>query len=131
MMENLPSCLGVAFVALLVLYLARLNQLLGAGATPDHVKSCTNKSRRWSAQRLHDTWARLEAAPVTTHSYAPRIPPKQHRRYIVTGGSGECRPVRLPVPVEVPVEDGRTLEEGNRRTTLEAWITSARQTFRL
>lgn len=112
MTENLPSCLVAVFVALLVLYLARLNQLLGAGATPAHVKSCTSKSRRWSAQRLHD---------------ATRIPPKQHRRYIVTGGSGECRPVRLPVPVE----DGRTLGEGSRRTTLEAWITSTRQPFRL
>lgn len=127
MMENLPSCLVAVFVALLVLYLARLNQLLGAGATPDHVKSGTDKSRRWSAQRLHDTCARLEAAPVTTHSYATRIPPKQHRRYIVTGGSGECRPVRLPVPAE----DGRTLGEGHRRTTLEAWITSTRQALRL
>lgn len=127
MMENLPSCLVAVFVALLVLYLARLNQLLGAGATPDHVKSCPGKSRRWSAQRLRDTCARLEDAPVTTHSYATRIPPQQHRRYIVTGGSGECRPVRLPVPGE----DGRTLEGGNRRTPLEAWITSTRQPLRL
>lgn len=126
MMENLPSCWVVVFVALLVLYLARLNQRLGAGATPDRVESCTTR-RRWSAQRLHETRARLEAAPVTTHSYAARIPPKQHRRYVVTGGSGECRPVRLPVPVE----DGRTLGEGNRRTALEAWTTSTRQPFRL
>ncbi|KAL2175464.1 uncharacterized protein P884DRAFT_279260 [Thermothelomyces heterothallicus CBS 202.75] len=37
---------------------------------------------------LRDTYARLEAHPVTTKSYAARIPPKLERRYIVTGGSG-------------------------------------------
>jgi hypothetical protein len=92
MTENLPSFLAAVFVALLLLYFVRLNQLLSG--TLDDVKS--SSTNRWSAQLLHDTYDRLEAAPITTHSYASRIPRALQRRYVVTGGSGECRPVRLP-----------------------------------
>ncbi|KAK1830180.1 hypothetical protein QBC39DRAFT_331728 [Podospora conica] len=84
-MEPLPSCLAAVLVVLL-LYLFRLNQLLGS--TPDDVRSIWMTQTRWTKQLLRDTYARLEAAPITTQSYASRIPRKLERRYVVSGGSG-------------------------------------------
>lgn len=74
----------VAFV-LVLLYLVRLNQLLLG--TPDEIKTLT--PTKWTKDLLRETYRRLEADPITTSSYAKRIPPKLQRRYIVTGGSGE------------------------------------------
>lgn len=70
---------------LVLLYLVRLNQLLLG--TPDEIKRLT--PTRWTKDLLRETYRRLEADPITTSSYAKRIPPKLERRYIVTGGSGE------------------------------------------
>lgn len=74
----------VAFV-LVLLYLVRLNQLLLG--TPDEIKTLT--PTKWTKDLLRETYRRLEADPITTSSYAKRIPPRLERRYIVTGGSGE------------------------------------------
>jgi len=84
---------AIAVVALLVVYLARLNHLLGQ--TPDEVKKLSPK--RWSAELLRETYQRLDAEPIETSTYAQRIPPKLERRYIVTGGSGKF-PLAPPGP---------------------------------
>ncbi|KAL2024230.1 hypothetical protein VTK56DRAFT_9386 [Thermocarpiscus australiensis] len=75
---------AITAVLLLVAYLVRLNQLLLG--TPDEVKKLT--PTRWTKEVILERYQRLEAHPITTRSYAHRIPPKLARRYIVTGGSG-------------------------------------------
>ncbi|KAK4034562.1 3beta-hydroxysteroid-dehydrogenase/decarboxylase [Parachaetomium inaequale] len=75
---------AIAAALLLVVYLVRLNQLLLR--TPDEVKKLA--PARWTKDVLRDAYQRLETHPVTTRSYAKRIPPGLERRYIVTGGSG-------------------------------------------
>jgi hypothetical protein len=77
---------AVVIAALVIVYLARLNQVLSG--TPEDVGKLS--PIRWSAPLLRETYRRLEADPITTNSYAQRIPPKLERRYIVTGGSGKC-----------------------------------------
>jgi nucleoside-diphosphate-sugar epimerase len=76
---------AIAAVVLLVAYLARLNHLLLA--TPDEIEPLS--PTRWPEDLLQQTYQRLKASPITTSSYAHRIPPKLDRRYVVTGGSGE------------------------------------------
>jgi len=79
----LVIAVGIALVA----YLIRVNQLFRG--TPKEVQELSPK--RWSAELLHETYKRLESNPISTSSYAAKIPAKLERRYIVTGGSGECR----------------------------------------
>ncbi|KAK0730222.1 hypothetical protein B0H67DRAFT_596427 [Lasiosphaeris hirsuta] len=69
---------------LLSIYLIRLNQLMSG--TPDEVKKLS--PNRWTKDLLLEAYKSLEANPITTSSYAQRIPPQLSRRYIVTGGSG-------------------------------------------
>ncbi|KAK5655495.1 hypothetical protein OQA88_5766 [Cercophora sp. LCS_1] len=74
---------GTAVFFVLV-YLIRLNQVLSG--TPDEIGRLS--PTRWTRELLLQTLERLQATPITTKSYAHRIPPKLERRYIVTGGSG-------------------------------------------
>ncbi len=76
---------AIAALVLLLAYLTRLNQLLLS--TPEEIKKLT--PARWTKDLVVETYRRLEAQPITTSSYAKRIPPKLERRYIVTGGCGE------------------------------------------
>lgn len=78
--------IAAAVIFVVLLYLVCLNQLFLS--TPDEVRKAASHTR-WTDNVLRETYARLEAHPVTTKSYAARIPPKLERRYIVTGGSGE------------------------------------------
>ena len=78
---------AIAAVFFLLVYLVQLNRLLTM--TPDDVRKLSPK--RWTREKLVETYKRLEENPITTQSYAARIPPKLERRYIVTGGSGEFR----------------------------------------
>ncbi|KAK3934542.1 hypothetical protein QBC46DRAFT_399495 [Diplogelasinospora grovesii] len=78
----LALTLIIAF--LLLIYLFQLNRLISG--TPDEVKRLT--PTRWTRKQLLETCQRLERDPITTRSYADRIPRKLERRYIVTGGSG-------------------------------------------
>ncbi|KAK1758173.1 hypothetical protein QBC47DRAFT_133782 [Echria macrotheca] len=73
-----------AAAALCFVYLVRLNQLLSG--TPAEIRALSPSP--WTTELLLKTYRRLEANPITTKSYAHRIPPKLARRYIVTGGSG-------------------------------------------
>ncbi|KAK4451537.1 hypothetical protein QBC34DRAFT_57388 [Podospora aff. communis PSN243] len=77
---------AVIIAALVIVYLARLNEILRG--TPDDVKKLSPSRWSESVPLLRETYRRLEAEPITTNSYAQRIPPKLERRYIVTGGSG-------------------------------------------
>ena len=78
----------LAFTALtvtaVVAYLVRLNQLLNT--TPPEVQRLS--PTRWTRETVLQTYKRLEENPITTKSYADKLPPKLERRYIVTGGSG-------------------------------------------
>ncbi|KAL2198286.1 hypothetical protein P885DRAFT_75899 [Corynascus similis CBS 632.67] len=82
--SGLVATVTITVTILVVAYLVRLNQLLLS--TPDEIKKAA--PHRWPEDLLRDTYRRLEANPITTRSYAARIPPKLDRRYIVTGGSG-------------------------------------------
>lgn len=75
---------GLALLILLALYLWNLNRLL-TEVPPKVAKAVPQK---WTHQRLQHTYKRLRRDPITTASYAERLPPRLSRRYIVTGGSG-------------------------------------------
>jgi hypothetical protein len=86
MLDIVPiSHVVVALAGFLVLYLVQLNRLLSS--TPDDVRKLA--PTRWTTRQLSQTYHRLEARPITTATYASRIPSRLDRRYIVTGGSGE------------------------------------------
>lgn len=76
-------------LAVLTLYLYRVNQLLSG--TPDEVRKLAGE--RWTPDQLRETYKRLQDNPI---DYTDKLPPKLDRRYVVTGGSGECLlPTRL------------------------------------
>ncbi|KAK7941554.1 uncharacterized protein PG986_013941 [Apiospora aurea] len=68
-------------VALLVAYLARINYLLKG--TPEEVRKLTDSP--WQPAKLKEIFEKLRTHPV---DYTANLPPRQSRRYIVTGGSG-------------------------------------------
>ncbi|KAI0409112.1 hypothetical protein F4802DRAFT_615638 [Xylaria palmicola] len=72
--------LGTAVFVVLA-YLVRVNQQLNG--TPEDVRRLAGP--RWTPGLLHETYERLQKHPI---DYTSQLPPKQDRRYIVTGGSG-------------------------------------------
>ncbi|KAI1459761.1 NAD(P)-binding protein [Annulohypoxylon moriforme] len=75
-----PAALGTV-LALVVLYLYRVNQLLSG--TPDEIRKLSGS--RWTPNQLKATYKRLQDNPI---DYTDKLPPKLERRYVVTGGSG-------------------------------------------
>lgn len=76
---------AVALVALVaLLWLVNLNRHL-CTAEPHFKKLVPGP---WTRQQIKDTYDRLAKDPITTASYAPQLPPRLDRRYVVTGGSG-------------------------------------------
>ncbi|KAK3330748.1 hypothetical protein B0H66DRAFT_73640 [Apodospora peruviana] len=80
----LSAGVAAATIVLLFAYLFRLNNIISQ--TPDEIAKLS--PTRWTSAQLRETYRKLESNPMTTKSYAHRIPPKLERRYIVTGGSG-------------------------------------------
>ncbi|KAI5863827.1 NAD(P)-binding protein [Durotheca rogersii] len=74
-----------AALALLLLYLLRVNQLLSQ--TPDEIRKLSGP--RWTRAQLEATYKRLQDSPL---DYTDKIPPKLDRRYVVTGGSAVSMP---------------------------------------
>ncbi|KAI5920538.1 hypothetical protein F4810DRAFT_682354 [Camillea tinctor] len=68
-------------VLVLLAYLISVNQLLSQ--TPDEIRRLSGP--RWTPQLLRETYERLRKTPF---DYKDKLPPRLHRRYIVTGGSG-------------------------------------------
>ncbi|KAI1489964.1 hypothetical protein F5X96DRAFT_679390 [Biscogniauxia mediterranea] len=68
-------------VLVLLAYLIRVNQLLSQ--TPDELRKLSGP--RWTPEQLRETYRRLQKTPI---NYKDKLPPRLHRRYIVTGGSG-------------------------------------------
>ncbi|GME26601.1 3-beta hydroxysteroid dehydrogenase [Neofusicoccum parvum] len=68
-------------LVLLLLYLRHVNRALGG--TPDDASRAACKP--WTEQELKDTYQRLKQSPIDVRKH---LPPKQTRRYIVTGGAG-------------------------------------------
>ena len=78
--------LTISILPFLCIYLFRLNQLISR--TPEQVRKLSPSTSRWTTALLRETYQKLDTNPITTKSYASRIPPKLERRYVVTGGSG-------------------------------------------
>ncbi|KAI1385566.1 NAD(P)-binding protein [Hypoxylon trugodes] len=70
-----------AALAVLVIYLFRVNQLLSQ--TPAEVRKLSGS--RWTENQLKETYQKLQEKPI---DYTDKLPPKLERRYVVTGGSG-------------------------------------------
>lgn len=68
-------------ISLIVLYLYRINQLLSG--TPAEIRKLTGPP--WTEQELKKTYERLDREPI---DYKNELPPRQDRRYVVTGGNG-------------------------------------------
>ncbi|KAI1319951.1 hypothetical protein F5Y16DRAFT_405779, partial [Xylariaceae sp. FL0255] len=61
-------------------YLLRINTLLAA--TPDEIRRLS--PNRWTPEQIRVLHDRLRERPL---EFADKLPPKQERRYVVTGGS--------------------------------------------
>lgn len=68
---------------IVIAYLIRVNQQLSG--TPEEVRRLHEAP--WTPDKLRKTYERLEKHPI---DYTAKLPPKLDRRYVVTGGSGEC-----------------------------------------
>jgi hypothetical protein len=69
---------------LLLIYLARINYILNG--VPREMSSVS--PYRWTAEQLRKIYSELEQRPI---DYRHKLPPRLHRRYIVTGGNGMKR----------------------------------------
>lgn len=74
-------------IIMILAYLARVNHQLGG--TPREVRRLAGP--RWTPDVLKGTYKRFEQHPI---DYTDKLPPRLHRRYVVTGGSGECQTCR-------------------------------------
>lgn len=83
-MDLNSALLLTALGALAVAYLAHVNSILKG--VPDEVKSFLNTP--WTPEQLKSTYREIEKKPL---DYTEKLPRKQDRRYIVTGGNGESR----------------------------------------
>lgn len=77
-----PSSFAIwTTVVLLLLYFRHLNRVLGS--TPGEAARAAHKP--WAEKELRETYQKVKQAPVDVRKH---LPPKQSRRYIITGGSG-------------------------------------------
>ncbi|OJD36784.1 3-beta hydroxysteroid dehydrogenase isomerase [Diplodia corticola] len=77
-----PSTYAICISAvLLFLYLRHVDRALSG--TPDEADRAG--SRPWTVEELKETYQRMKQSPVDIRQH---LPPKQSRRYIVTGGAG-------------------------------------------
>ncbi|KAK7544472.1 uncharacterized protein J3D65DRAFT_20840 [Phyllosticta citribraziliensis] len=77
-----PSSAILTVAGLLIfLYLCHVNH--GLGGTPEVVERVAVKP--WTEEELRKTYDELKENPIDV---TPHLPPKQNRRYIVTGGTG-------------------------------------------
>jgi hypothetical protein len=67
-------------------YLYHINSLMSR--TPDEI--LRHSKKRWTRRQVLEAYERVAKQPLTPESYRDELPPKLERRYIVTGGSGEC-----------------------------------------
>lgn len=75
--------IGLASIITLTIgYLYRINSLLKG--VPDEVRKLAGS--RWTEDQLRKTYHQLQINEI---DYTNKIPPKQDRRYIVTGGNGK------------------------------------------
>ncbi|KAI1112852.1 hypothetical protein F5Y14DRAFT_462970 [Nemania sp. NC0429] len=81
MLDWLPWVLVRAALIITLAYLVRVNYQLSG--TPKEVRRLAGS--RWTPDILKGTYKRLEQHPI---DYTHKLPPRLHRRYVVTGGSG-------------------------------------------
>jgi hypothetical protein len=87
MLDSLAARIAAGMVGvltLLFLYLAKVNW--GMKTTPPEALKYAPK--RWTSEQCRAAYGRIEKKPV---DWAPYLPPKLERRYIVVGGSGMPR----------------------------------------
>ena len=85
MTASLSNWLTLGFYALLALalaYLARVNHILKG--VPREVRKL--RGPPWTPSQLRKTYRDLDNKPI---DYTSKLPPRLHRRYIVTGGNGK------------------------------------------
>ncbi|KAL0262499.1 hypothetical protein SLS55_001467 [Diplodia seriata] len=78
---SLSNCALCISTVLLLLYLRHVNRALGG--TPDEASRAG--SQPWTEEELKETYQKMKQSPVDIRQH---LPPKQTRRYIVTGGAG-------------------------------------------
>ncbi|RYO73923.1 hypothetical protein DL766_005882 [Monosporascus sp. MC13-8B] len=117
-----PGWVLWATVALLILYLLRVDQLLRR--TPAEVRKLSGP--RWTPEELRKTYKRLEEIPI---EYTDRLPRKVDRRYVVTGGSGLVGGfivlqllARGNPPESIRIVDIRRSERNDMRTRLASRV---------
>lgn len=71
----------VASIAGLALYLYHVNR--GMTEVPEEARLLS--PRRWTVEEIKEAYRKAIESPVDV---SKSLPPKQHRRYIVVGGSG-------------------------------------------
>lgn len=79
---------GVAFV-LVSLYLYKINQSMHS--IPK--QSLAASPKRWTKEEIRETYERVCKEPI---DFKKHLPPRQNRRYVVVGGSGELGPAVPP-----------------------------------
>ncbi|KAL1643132.1 hypothetical protein SLS58_005101 [Diplodia intermedia] len=77
--SNYALCISIV---LLLLYLRHVNRALGG--TPDEASRAG--SQPWTEKELKEAYQKMKQSPVDIRQH---LPPKQTRRYIVTGGAGK------------------------------------------
>lgn len=78
---NVVATVATAVVALLSLYLYRLNRAMKD--VPEEAWAW--RGRPWTESEIQETYERMSSQPI---DFAKVLPPKLDRRYIVCGGSG-------------------------------------------
>ncbi len=103
---------AAACVAVLLVYLAHIDCLLRG--TPDEVLGLAQTP--WTPAQIKDVYRRVGKNPVDARAYRDQLPPRLDRRYVVTGGSGECS-ASAAEPFRAPIRHIRPAghDVGNRR----------------
>lgn len=78
---NVAATVATAVVALLSLYLYRLNRVMEN--VPEEARAW--RGRPWTESEIRETYERMSSQPI---DFAKVLPPRLDRRYIVCGGSG-------------------------------------------
>lgn len=71
----------VLFSPLILIYLWLVNRAILR--VPKEIEKIS--PHRWTKKQMKETYERIEKNPI---DFAPHLPPKLDRRYIVVGGSG-------------------------------------------
>jgi len=81
-----PVTILAGAVILVVWWLYRINQNL-TSLPPEVLKL---SAEEWTDEQIRSAWKKFEREG---HNFVKYLPPKQNRRYVVVGGSGQLSPM--------------------------------------